>query len=92
MVRLLTRAARCSGLPVRCRWYASHGVTRSVVCALLLALSLGGQNVEPLTGTQPLTWNEDLADKMMAGAHRFVERKIAESRDRRQSAIVVGFP
>ena len=32
-----------------------------------------------LPSTQPLTWDGDLDVRMMDGAHRFVERKIAES-------------
>ena len=35
--------------------------------------------VTPLAGTQPLTWQGDLADKMMDGLHTFVERKVAQS-------------
>jgi len=34
---------------------------------------------EPLTGTQPLTETGDLADKMMEGLHRDVDRRLAES-------------
>src|SRR5688572_9727840 len=34
---------------------------------------------QPLPGTQPLTWEGDLDVRMMDGAHRFVERRIAES-------------
>ena len=37
------------------------------------------QQVQILPGTQPLTWEGDLSQRMMDGAHRFVERKIAES-------------
>jgi dienelactone hydrolase len=33
----------------------------------------------PLPGTQPLTWDDDLSEKMMAGAHRYAQRKISES-------------
>ena len=32
-----------------------------------------------LEGTQPLLWEGDLSEKMMDGAHRYVEQKIAES-------------
>src|SRR5262245_39607024 len=38
--------------------------------------------VEPpatLPGTEALTWDDNLADRMMDGLHRFAERKIAES-------------
>jgi dienelactone hydrolase len=37
-----------------------------------------------LPGTQPLDWQGDLSERMMDGAHRFVERKISESRQTRQ--------
>ena len=37
------------------------------------------QAAPAMPGTQPLTWDGDLSVRMMDGAHRFVERKIAES-------------
>jgi dienelactone hydrolase len=37
-----------------------------------------------LPETQPLTWEGDLSEKMMDGAHQYVERKIAESIETRQ--------
>ena len=37
-----------------------------------------------LPGTQPLTWDGDLSERMMDGAHRFVERKISDSLQTRQ--------
>ena len=37
-----------------------------------------------LPGTQPLDWQGDLSERMMEGAHRFVERKIGESIEKRQ--------
>lgn len=37
-----------------------------------------------LPGTQPLDWQGDLSERMMDGAHRFVERKIGESIEMRQ--------
>jgi hypothetical protein len=37
-----------------------------------------------LPGTQPLDWQGDLSERMMDGAHRFVERKIGESIEKRQ--------
>lgn len=39
----------------------------------------------PLPGTKPLTWQGDLSVRMMDGAHQFVERKIRESVETRQS-------
>ena len=44
-----------------------------------LTLSSWAASEETLPGTARLTEDQDLADKMMDGAHRFVERKIAES-------------
>jgi len=37
-----------------------------------------------LPGTQPLDWQGDLSERMMDGAHRFVERTIGESIEKRQ--------
>ena len=37
-----------------------------------------------LPGTQLLDWQGDLSERMMEGAHRFVERKIGESIEKRQ--------
>ena len=34
---------------------------------------------EVLAGTKPLTWDGDLSDKMLDGAHKFIEEKINES-------------
>ncbi len=42
------------------------------------------RRVDPLPGTEPLTWEGDLSARMMDGAHKFVERKIAESVNTRQ--------
>ena len=35
--------------------------------------------VETLAGTEPLTWEGDLAERLMDGAHQFLERQIADS-------------
>src|SRR5207247_4599723 len=53
----------------------------ALVAAWLLAIpAVVGQPPETLPQTQPLTWEEtDLSARLMDGAHRFVERKIAES-------------
>lgn len=42
------------------------------------------QQADTLHGTAPLTWEGDLSKKMLDGAHRYVERKIAESIQARQ--------
>jgi dienelactone hydrolase len=55
----------------------------SVVASLGLAVLALGQS-QPLPGTTPLSWEEDLSERMMDGAHRFVERKINESVQGRQ--------
>src|SRR5438046_2282965 len=39
---------------------------------------------DTMPGTQPLTWEGDLSEKMMDSAHKFVERKIAESIEARR--------
>ena len=51
---------------------------------LLLDLNASPAAVETLPGTQPLTWVDALDDRMMDGAHRFVEIKIDESIRKRQ--------
>src|SRR5947209_1453706 len=53
----------------------------SIVCALALwagTLILARQT-STLPGAQALTWQGDLSERMMDGAHRFVERKIERS-------------
>src|ERR1700722_1121784 len=57
---------------------------RDLLQATLAALSVRSLDAGPesppvLPSTQPLTWDGDLSARMMDGAHRFVERKIAES-------------
>ena len=42
------------------------------------------QPIRPLPGTQPLTWDGDLAERMMDGAHKYVERIILESVEARR--------
>src|SRR6202790_1148128 len=42
------------------------------------------QPIRPLPGTQPLTWDGDLAERMMDGAHKYVERIIVESVEARR--------
>ena len=42
-------------------------------------LALSAPTAATLPDTQPLDWQGDLAERMMDGAHKFVERKIAES-------------
>jgi hypothetical protein len=40
--------------------------------------------VQTLSGTQLLSWQGDPSERMMDGAHKYVERKIAESVKARQ--------
>jgi len=51
-----------------------------LVLLCLPRLALG----QVLPGTQPLDWQGDLSERMMDGAHRFVEHKIGESIEKRQ--------
>ncbi len=57
-----------------------------IVCALAFPVGILAlpQQIHTLPGTQPLTWEGDLSEKMMDGAHRFVEREIDESIQSRQ--------
>jgi dienelactone hydrolase len=56
--------------------------------ACILALYVGAlapaRQLQTLPGTEPLTWQGDLSERMMDGAHRFVEQKIDESIQSRQ--------
>ncbi|SVD91077.1 uncharacterized protein METZ01_LOCUS443931, partial [marine metagenome] len=62
---------------------------------ILLALLLLGSSVslslgielrkEVLPGTKPLTLEGDLAERMLEGAHRFLDRKLAETLVRRSN-------
>ena len=56
------------------------------ICVIFSCLSFARADDFPdqLPNTEPLTWEGDLADRMMDGLHKFVDRKIAaaiESRD-----------
>ena len=52
-----------------------------VGAGLLIALTgLAAEQTETLPQTKPLEWEEsDLSSRLMDGAHRFIERQIAES-------------
>ena len=61
-------------------------------CVLLLATgpTVAGQppvasRTEPFTATEPLDWEGDIAARLLDGAHRFVDRKLSESRQHRNS-------
>jgi dienelactone hydrolase len=55
----------------------------SVVAFFALPVMAIGQSL-PLPGTLPLAGEEDFSERMMDGAHRFVERQIGESIQKRQ--------
>ena len=56
-------------------------MNRLIVCTLALwaGTLILAQQVSTFPGTQALTWEGDLSERMMDGAHRFVERKIEQS-------------
>ena len=58
----------------------------SITCILTLCIGAlaPAEQVHTLPGTEPLTWQGDLSERMMDGAHRFVERKLDESIGNRQ--------
>ena len=65
----------------------------SMACTLALyigVLAPAGQ-VHSLPGAQPLTWEGDLSERMMDGAHRFVERKIDSAIEARQKVLDAQF-
>ena len=51
----------------------------SALAANSLLEGAAPQQIHTLSGTHPLTWDGDLSERMMDGAHQYVERKIAES-------------
>lgn len=54
------------------------------ICLLSCVVSVNGEDFpDPLPGTEPLTWKDDLADRMMTGLHTFVDSKIATAIERR---------
>ena len=61
-------------------------VSMACVLALYVGALAPAQQIQPMPGTQLLTWEGDLSERMMAGAHRFVEREIDESIQTRQKS------
>ncbi len=51
-------------------------MVRGILVWLVLCGTVMAEPPATLPSTQPLTWDDDLADRMMGGLHRFVERKI----------------
>jgi dienelactone hydrolase len=58
---------------------------RCLAIALLLASPFlaSAEEIPRLPGTEPLTWQDDLADRMMDGLHAHVEKKISQSVENR---------
>ena len=54
-------------------------MTRRQLLFASLASPAAAQMRGSLPGTKPLDWTGDLSERMMDGAHKFVERKIAEA-------------
>jgi hypothetical protein len=67
-----------------CSIRVTAGVLAAALCVTTSAGEItvpaqGPSAAAPLPGTAPLEWpEEDLSDRMMDGAHRFVERQIAD--------------
>lgn len=53
------------------------------ICVCVSTVTADESSIQ-LPNTQPLTWDDDLADRMMDGLHRFVERKIEHAAANRQ--------
>ena len=51
-------------------------VLSAIWLCLCVSQATAADSITHLPNTQPLTWDDDLADRMMDGLHRFVERKI----------------
>lgn len=60
-----------------------RGLGQTLVVALLLTATLAPA-AEPLAGTKPLTLEGDIAAHLLDGAHKFVDREIERSVERRQ--------
>ncbi|MBN2313948.1 MAG: dienelactone hydrolase family protein [Sedimentisphaerales bacterium] len=59
--------------------------TFTILCVLMTLNSVyAEQAISPLQDTRPLEWQqEDLSERLMDGAHQFIERQIQQSRARR---------
>src|SRR5687767_768821 len=80
-------AGKCVMMLLAGRLYRASSRSRcsmkTAIAIFALALVPFGSRADlplPFPGIQPLDWpEEDLSGRMMDGAHRFVERKIAEA-------------
>ena len=62
-----------------------HRLLLASLCLWLCSsFVMAGDAPAQLPETQPLTWDDDLADRMMDGLHRFVDRKIEHAVANRQ--------
>jgi len=63
----------------------NRAFTITILCVLIAMTSVHADAaVSPLPGTRPLEWQqEDLSERLMDGAHLFIERQIQQSRARR---------
>ncbi len=59
-------------------------MTRGLLVWLILCGTVAAEVPATLPNTQSLTWDDDLADRMMDGLHRFVDRKIEHAVANRQ--------
>lgn len=66
--------------------YFALTIALAAIGCVLVAQAAEPTPIEPLAGTQPLTWNDDLASKMVDGIDRFLLRKLAASPAAREQA------
>jgi hypothetical protein len=55
----------------------------ALIPAVLFIATAQAQTKPPLPGTEPLTWSDDLASRMVAGIDRFLLRETEKSNERR---------
>lgn len=55
-----------------------------MLSAVVGAAAITAAGSEPLAGTEPLTWEGDLAERLVQQADRFLDRQIVETTSRRQ--------
>jgi cephalosporin-C deacetylase-like acetyl esterase len=60
-------------------------VITSLLCAAAICLFLPASRAEPLPGTKPLTEDGNLATKMVAGIHKYLDRELEAAARNRQA-------
>lgn len=55
----------------------------AIILILFSPVLASGEEIPLLPGTTPLTWQGDLADKMMEGLHGHIEQKITQAVEKR---------